>query len=111
MNQTISTLLFPDLFDDKAEAMRQVGIYSANYKIAIVMVMFIQAFQLRLQALHIRTEPRESGDSKLQAYRDAMKYFIIFALFIFLGVMFYLDIIKYFIDKNYFSGLKVVRYS
>ena len=37
-----------------------------------------------------------------------MKYFIIFALFIFLGVMFYLDIIKYFIDKNYFSGLKVV---
>ena len=26
MNQTISTLLFPDLFDDKAEAMRQVGI-------------------------------------------------------------------------------------
>ena len=107
MNQTISTLLFPDLFDDKAEAMRQVGIYSANYKIAIVMVMFIQAFRFAYEPF-IFAQNRESGDSKLQAYRDAMKYFIIFALFIFLGVMFYLDIIKYFIDKNYFSGLKVV---
>ncbi len=107
MNQTISTLLFPDLFDDKAEAMRQVGIYSANYKIAIVMVMFIQAFRFAYEPF-IFAQNRESGDSKLQAYRDAMKYFIIVALFIILGVMFYLDIIKYFIDKNYFSGLKVV---
>ncbi len=37
-----------------------------------------------------------------------MKYFVIFALFIFLGVMYYLDIIKYFISPRYFSGLKVV---
>lgn len=37
-----------------------------------------------------------------------MKYFVIFALCIFLGVMFYIDIIKYFISPKYFSGLKVV---
>ena len=37
-----------------------------------------------------------------------MKYFVAFTLLIFLGVMFYLDIIKYFISPRYFSGLKVV---
>ena len=37
-----------------------------------------------------------------------MKYFVIFAMVIFLAVMFYLDILRLFIDKSYFSGLKVV---
>ncbi|MDE6170044.1 MAG: oligosaccharide flippase family protein, partial [Duncaniella sp.] len=33
MNQTIDKILFPHLFVDKAEAMTQLGIYGANYKI------------------------------------------------------------------------------
>ena len=37
-----------------------------------------------------------------------MKYFIIFALFIFLGVMFYIDILKYFVGPAYYPGLRVV---
>lgn len=37
-----------------------------------------------------------------------MTYFVAFALLIFLGVMFYLDYIRYFISPRYFSGLKVV---
>ena len=107
MNQTISTLLFPDLFDDKAEAMRQVGIYSANYKIAIVMVMFIQAFRFAYEPF-IFARSKEQGESRTAAYSDAMKYFVLFALLIFLGVMYYLDILRYFISPRYFSGLRVV---
>jgi O-antigen/teichoic acid export membrane protein len=40
-----------------------------------------------------------------------MNYFVILGLLIFLGVMFYMDIIKYFIgrsDSGYVTGLKVV---
>ena len=37
-----------------------------------------------------------------------MKYFVVFALVLFLGVMYYIDIIKYFISPKYFAGLKVV---
>ena len=44
----------------------------------------------------------------MQSYRDAMTYFVAFALLIFLGVMFYLGYIRYFISPRYFSGLKVV---
>lgn len=107
LNQTIATILYPSLVPDHAEAMEGLGIYGANYKIAIVMVMFIQAFRFAYEPF-IFAEARERGEKQLQAYRDAMKYFVLFALIIFMGVMFYLDIIKYFISPRYFSGLKVV---
>ena len=107
MNQTIDKILFPLLLPDHFEAMTELGIYGANYKIAIVMVMFIQAFRFAYEPF-IFAKGRERGEDRLQSYRDAMRYFVIFAMFIFLGVMYYLDILKYFISPRYFSGLKVV---
>lgn len=107
MNQTIDKILYPSLVSDPADAMEGLGIYGANYKIAIVMVMFIQAFRFAYEPF-IFAQSRERGETKYQAYRDAMKYFVIFALLIFIGVMFYIDILKYFISPRYFSGLKVV---
>lgn len=107
MNQTVDKLLYPALAPDPATAMSELGIYGANYKIAIVMVMFIQAFRFAYEPF-IFAQSKEKGESKYQAYSDAMKYFVIFALLIFMGVMFYLDYLKYFISPRYFSGLKVV---
>ncbi len=107
MNQNIYSLLMPWLYPDKANAMTQVGIYGANYKIAIVMVMFIQAFRFAYEPF-IFSRAKDRGEDKLQSYCDAMKWFVISAMVIFLGVMFYLDILRYFIASTYFSGLKVV---
>lgn len=107
MNQTIDKILLPFLVNDPVSASQQLGIYGANYKIAIVMVMFIQAFRFAYEPF-IFDKNKETGGDKRQAYSDAMKFFIIFGLFIFLGVMFYLDLLKYFISPRYFSGLKVV---
>ena len=107
MNQTIDKLLYPSLVSNPAEAMTGLGIYGANYKVAIVMVMFIQAFRFAYEPF-IFSQAKEQGASKLKAYSDAMKYFVLFALMLFMGVMFYLDILKYFIAPSYFSGLKVV---
>lgn len=107
MNQNIYSILLPYIYPDKANAMTQVGIYGANYKIAIVMVMFIQAFRFAYEPF-IFAKAKDKGEDKLQGYRDAMKWFVISAMVIFLGVMFYLDILRHFIATNYFSGLKVV---
>ncbi len=104
MNQTLDKVLYPSLADP-ATAMEGLGIYGANYKIAIVMVMFIQAFRFAYEPFIFA---QSKDKNSYQAYRDAMKYFCIFSLMIFMGVMFYLDILKYFIAPNYFVGLKVV---
>ena len=107
MNQTIDKLMFPSLVADKADAMYQLGIYGANYKIAVVLLVFLQAFRFAYEPF-IFSRSKEAGEGKLQAYRDAMKYFVAFALLIYLGVMFYLDFIRYLIAPAYFSGLAVV---
>lgn len=107
MNQTLDKILLPELVSDKATGLDQVGIYGANYKIAIVMVMFIQAFRFAYEPF-IFAQSKERGEDRLQSYRDAMKWFVIFAMFIFLAVMFYLDIVRYFIGSKYWSGLGVV---
>lgn len=107
MNQTLDKILLPYLVADKATAMQQLGIYGANYKIAIVMVMFIQAFRFAYEPF-IFAQSREKGEDRNIAYRQAMTWFVIAAMFIFIGVVFFLPVLKYFISPAYFSGLKVV---
>lgn len=104
-NQTADKILFPFLFEDRIYANEQLGIYGACFKIAVVMVMFTQAFRYAYEPFIFARN--KSNDNK-KAYSEAMKYFIIFALFIFLGVMFYIDILKYFVGPDYYPGLRVV---
>lgn len=108
MNQTIDKILYPTLAAARGDALEGLGIYGANYKIAIVMVMFIQAFRFAYEPFIFARNKTENPQQRKAVYADAMKYFFLFALLIFMGVMFYLDIIKYFISPRYFSGLKVV---
>lgn len=105
MNQTLDKILYPVLAT--SDAMAGLGIYGANYKIAIVMVMFIQAFRFAYEPF-IFARDTAKGGNKDKAYSDAMTWFVIFGLFIFLGVMFFLPVLKYFISPAYFEGLKVV---
>ncbi len=108
MNQTIDKILYPHLVSDPAEAMYGLGIYGANYKIAVLLLVFLQAFRFAYEPFIFSRAKEDGGADKKQAYRDAMTYFVAFALFIFLGVMFYLNIIRHFIAARYFSGLGVV---
>ncbi len=108
LSQNMGQMLIPYLFTGhEQEARTMVGIYGANMKIAIVMVMFTQAFRYAYEPF-IFAQAKGEGEDKRQAYSDAMKYFIIFGLFIFLLVMFYLPILKHFIAPGYWSGLRVV---
>lgn len=108
LSQNMGQLLIPYLFSGhEEEARSMVGIYGANMKIAIVMVMFTQAFRYAYEPF-IFAQAKGEGENKKQAYCDAMKYFVIFGLLIFLGVMYYLPVLKHFIAPAYWSGLQVV---
>ena len=52
-NQTADKILFPFLFEDKDYAATQLGIYGACFKVAVVMVMFIQAFRYATNLLFL----------------------------------------------------------
>ncbi|MCH5229263.1 MAG: polysaccharide biosynthesis C-terminal domain-containing protein [Muribaculaceae bacterium] len=107
LSQNMGQLLMPYLISDEEAARSMIGIYGANMKIAIVMVMFTQAFRYAYEPF-IFSQAKKAGETSGMMYADAMKYFIIFGWLIFLGVMFYLPFVRYFISPNYWSGLQVV---
>ena len=106
MSQNMGQIVIPYLFESQEEAARSmVGIYGANIKIAIVMVMFTQAFRYAYEPFIFA---RAGAADKQQAYCDAMKFFVVFGLLIFLGVMFFLPVLKHFVAPAYWPGLDVV---
>lgn len=108
LSQNMGQILIPYIFSDHPEEARSmVGLYGANIKIAIIMVMFAQAFRYAYEPF-IFARAKTDGENRRQAYADAMKYFLIFGLLIFLGVMFFLPILKHFLSPSYWKGLQVV---
>jgi O-antigen/teichoic acid export membrane protein len=105
INETIDRILLKFLLPDSVNAMAQIGIYGANYKLAILMTLFIQMFRYAADPFFFAQKDKRNAP---ETYAQVMKWFVIFGLLIFLGVMFYMDIIKYFIDKSYHEGLNVV---
>lgn len=87
----------------------QIGIYGANYKLAVLMTIFIQMFRFA-------SEPFFFGHAKDRnapgLYSRVMTIFTAFCLLIFLVVMLYIDVFKYFIgsgsDNIYHEGLVIV---
>ncbi len=109
VNETIDRIMLKRmLFDELGEVatMTQIGIYGACYKVSIIITLFIQAFRYAAEPFFF-AQKNESNSKEI--YVKVMNYFIIVCSFIFLGVMLYIDLIKYFIpNKSYWEGLQIV---
>jgi O-antigen/teichoic acid export membrane protein len=105
LNQVADKLIFPFVYPDKAEATVQLGIYGASSKIAMIMAMLTQAFRFAYEPF-VFSKSKDSDSREM--YAQAMKFFIIFTLLAFLAVMFYIDILKFILGRDYWVGLKVV---
>ena len=104
MNQTLDRILFPFLYTGE-DAQTQLGIYGACFKVAMVMMMFTQAFRYAYEPfVFAKHKDRES----VAAYADAMKYYIIFSYMILLGMIIYLDLLKFIVAPSYWEGLRIV---
>jgi O-antigen/teichoic acid export membrane protein len=104
VNETMDRILLKFLLPSDI-SMSQLGIYSACYKISIIITIFIQAFRFAADPFFFSQS--QNKDAK-EIYASVMNYFIIICLAIFLIIMMYIDIVKFFIGKNYFEGLIVV---
>lgn len=87
------------------EAMAQVGIYGACYKLSLLMTLFVMAFKMAAEPFFFNVSHQE--DAKI-IYRKTMNFFVIVCCVIFLLVMLFMNIFKYFIGTEYYSGLRIV---
>jgi O-antigen/teichoic acid export membrane protein len=109
VNETIDRIMLKRmLFETKGElaTMTQIGIYGASYKVSIIITLFIQAFRYAAEPFFFAQEKEKNAK---ETYAKIMTYFVIICATIFLGVMLYIDIVKYFIpNEAYWQGLQVV---
>jgi O-antigen/teichoic acid export membrane protein len=104
INETFDRILLKYL-SPAGIALTQVGIYSACYKISLLMTIIIQGFKYAAEPFFF-SYAKESDARNV--YADVMKYFVIICSMIFLGVMLYIDVIKYFVGHKYWEGLTIV---
>ncbi|HYQ58116.1 MAG TPA: polysaccharide biosynthesis C-terminal domain-containing protein [Draconibacterium sp.] len=105
INQNIDKVLIPFLVPEEQDPMYQLGIYGANYKLAVLMNMFIQAFRYAFEPFFFA---REGSNDDPKVYAVVMKYFVIFGLLIFIGMVLFIDALKFMVQQQYHEGLKVV---
>jgi len=90
---------------DEVTNLKMLGIYSACYKLSILMSLFIQAFRYAAEPFFFAY----AGNSDARkVYADVLKFFVIFCVFIFLMVTLFIDFFKYFIGEEFRAGLDVV---
>ena len=88
-----------------AENLRQVGIYTASAKVAILMSLFIQAFNYAAEPFFFRNANR--SDSR-EMYGQVAQAFSLVGSLVFLGVVLYIDLVQYLIGPDYRVGLGIV---
>jgi O-antigen/teichoic acid export membrane protein len=113
INETFDRLMLSWLAPvaDVNAAKDQVAIYSACYKLSILITLFIQAFRMGAEPFFFK---QAEGQNPQKVYARVMKFFVITITTMFLVVAMYIDIWKYFLStdpeklKIYWTGLKVV---
>ena len=105
INETLDRAIYKYLVPDKTIALHQLGIYSACYKVAVVMMLFIQTFRYAAEPFFFSHSTKEKGRG-LNAI--VLNYFMATCCFIFVVVMLYLNLFMYFVGEEFRSGAGVV---
>lgn len=82
-----------------------LGIYSANYKIAVLLSLFIQMYRYAVEPFFFKYFG--SGDDK-KIYARIMNIFIGISLTIMLMLILFLDYFKFLIDSDYHEALSII---
>lgn len=96
-NETIDRIILQYLLPADI-ATSEIGIYSAFYKLSIIMTLFVQTFRFAAEPFFFAQE-KEKNSKEL--YAQTLKYFTIVTSIIFLASMLYFDIIKNFIGSEF----------
>ena len=105
VNEALDRILLKHLLQDPDSSLAQLGIYGANYKIAVLMTLFIQMFRYASEPFYFGNADKANAGI---IFAQVMKYFIIASLLIFIVVNLFMDLFKHFIGSDFHEGLHIV---
>lgn len=83
----------------------QVGVYTACYKLSILITLFVQAFRMGAEPFFFK---QAQGINPQRTYARVMKFFVITVSIMFLVVSLFIPIWRHFIASKHWEGLGVV---
>lgn len=99
--------MFYNALSLEADSNVQLGIYGACAKIAMFMVVATQAYRMALEPLVYGNGKR--GDKEDPTFLgNGTKLFLATLLVFFIGIMAWMDVLRYFVSSEYWEGLFVV---
>ena len=105
INDTLDRALMKHIIENKDEALYILGIYGANFRIAMLLYYFIQMFRYAVEPFYFNYFGNK--DEK-ETFAGIMRVFIGVIIVFIMVVLFYLDYIKFFIPPRYHEGTKVI---
>jgi len=105
INEALDRILLKHLIPLDQNPMEQLGIYGANYKLAVLMTLFVQMFKYAAEPFFFSKS--EEKDAK-KLYADVMLFFVVAGLFIFLLVILYINYFILFIGSDFREGVNIV---
>lgn len=110
VNETLDRVMMKPLLENAGNSNEysraQVGIYSACYKLAMIVTIFLQAYRYAAEPFFFA---QDKNKDRNKVYVKVMNYFIAGVCLVFLGVTLNIDIFKHFIrNSDYWVGLGVV---
>jgi O-antigen/teichoic acid export membrane protein len=112
INETLDRILLKQIIYDPQnpssfhEAVAQVGIYSACYKLAMLVTILLQAYRYAAEPFFFSQMKNEDRN---KIYVNVMNLFIAVVCLVFLVVSLNIELFKHFIqNESYWAGLSVV---
>jgi O-antigen/teichoic acid export membrane protein len=111
VNETIDRVMLKQILSEQPNmtpklADAEIGIYSACYKLAMLVSILLQAYRYAAEPFFFN---QSKNQDRNRIYVKLMNYFVAIMCIIFLGIALNLDIFKYFItSETYRVGLPVV---
>jgi O-antigen/teichoic acid export membrane protein len=104
-NEFFDRIFLKYLANPETNPLYQLGIYGANAKLAVLMTLFIQMYRYAVEPfIFSNIDDKDSPDK----YANLTKYFLAFALLIFMGVGLFTEIFQVLIGKGFREGIDVV---
>lgn len=91
--------------DDIEENLKQVGIFGAAAKLAVIMNLFTTAFNYAAEPFFFRHAARDDAQT---IYAQVGQAFALVGSLVFLGIVLYIDLIQYFLGRDFREGLGIV---
>jgi O-antigen/teichoic acid export membrane protein len=105
VSESLDRILLKYLIPDHNTAIYALGIYGANYRIAVLLLIFIQMFRFAIEPFFFNYYGQK--DDKV-IFAQIMRLYIGVVLIISLMLLLYLKYFKYFIDSKFHEGLNIV---